>query len=104
MVELSNETKQQFGGRTLKQGQHVRARMLLSFQDQDGNDLPDEICNCEAYVSRIENDVPSFIAVNPYKDKVITIRQMGMRFVSSADELVCWTWTWLPEQAEVSAN
>lgn len=94
-VELSKETKQTFAGRTLKIGDRVLARMVLSFQDTEGNDLPDEIRNCEARVSRIANDIPSFIAENPYSDRVMSIRQIQMPFVQSEDELKLWTWTWL---------
>lgn len=104
-IELSEETKQKFGGRTLKRGgrtlkrgDHVLARMRLSFTDRNGNDLPDQIGNFEAYVSRIENDVPSFIAINPYDDRVMEIRQMSMPFVESEDVLTLssWTWLWVP--------
>lgn len=98
-IELTNETKRTFGGRTLKQGQHVLARMLLSFTDTNDNPLPDETRECEAYVSRIENDIPLFIAINPYTDKIIAIRQMRMRFAESKEKLTTWTWTWLPEEA-----
>jgi hypothetical protein len=97
VIQLSEETTQQFAGRTLKRGQHVLAFMTLSFIDLDGNQLPDETGTCEAYVSRIENDVPSFIAINPYTDKVIAIRQMGMPFAPSKDVLKLWSWTWPDE-------
>jgi hypothetical protein len=102
-IQLSKETTRKFAGRTLKQGEHVLARMLLSFTDLDGNQLPDETRECEAYVSRIENDIPLFIAINPYKDKVIAIRQMRMLFVESKNMLVTWTWTW-PEAEQVTAS
>lgn len=93
-IELSKETARTFAGRTLKQGEHVLALMILSFTDLDGNQLPDETRECEAYCSRIENDIPLFIAINPYKDKIIAIRQMRMLFVESKDRLTTWTWTW----------
>jgi hypothetical protein len=96
-IELQNETTQQFAGRTLKRGQRVLAFMTLSFIDLDGNQLPDETGTCVAYVSRIENDEPSFIAENPYKDKVIAIRQMRMPFAPSKDVLKLWSWTWPDE-------
>lgn len=98
-IELSKETKQTYAGRTLKQGERVVARMQLSFTDMDGNLLPDEIRDCEAYVSRIENDRPSFVAINPYKDKVVAIRQMGLNFVEPNRHLSLWDWTW-PESVE----
>lgn len=94
-IELSEETKQKFGGRILKRGERVRARMLLSFSDKEGNSLPDEMRDCEAVVSRIENDVPSFVAINPYNDKVMEIRQVTIPFAPSNDVLKLWSWTWL---------
>lgn len=102
-IALSNETKQTFSGRTLKLGEHVVARMELSFTDANGNALPDEIRDCEAYVSRIENDRPSFIAINPYKDRSIAIRQMGLNFVEPGRYLSLWDWTW-PESSICTKN
>lgn len=95
MIEMSEETKQTFGGRTLTRGQHVLAKMELGFADLAGNRLPDEIRICMARVSRIANDKqPSFIALNVDKDKSQAIRQMQMRFVESEADLELWTWTW----------
>ena len=95
-MTLQEETKQTFGGRTLKQGQHVLAKMIIRFSDSEGNALPDETSIVEAYVSRIENDRPSFIAL-PTQDpnKIQEIAQVSMPFVKSKDDLVLWSWTWL---------
>jgi hypothetical protein len=96
-IELTNETKQTFGGRTLKQGQHVRAHMLVSTLNSEGFDPRDDDRICEAYVSRIENDIPCFIAVHDYPNRSLVMRQMKMRFVASANNMELWTWTWLDE-------
>ena len=95
-MEMSEETKQTFGGRTLKRGAHVLAKMELGFMDLADNRLPDETRICMARVSRIDiqGDKPYFIALNVDKDKSQAIRQMQMRFVESEAELELWTWTW----------
>jgi hypothetical protein len=103
-IELTNETRQTFGGRVLKQGQRVKARMSLNSADENGEDWREEERECEAYVSRIENDVPLFIAINPYKNRTLAIRQMGMRFVEPGKPLPLWSWTWLPEDPIASPN
>lgn len=103
-IELTSETRQTFGGRILKQGQHVKARMSLNSTDEKGEDWREEERECEAYVSRIENDVPLFIAINPYENRTLAIRQMGMRFVEPGEPLPLWTWTWLPEDMKSSPN
>lgn len=36
-----------------------------------------------------------FVAVNPYDNKTLEIRQMSMPFVPSVDDLFLWSWTWL---------
>lgn len=93
MIKTTKETERTFNGKTLKVGDRVLARMRISFTDLSGNRLPDEILH-EAKVSRIENDEPSFVAVNPYDDKSMELRQFSMPFVQSKDELTLWSWTW----------
>ena len=103
-IELTDETKQTFAGRTLKRGQHVKVRMILSSSNENGEDWRDEDGECEAYVSRIENDTPLFIAINPYETRTLVIRQMGMRFVAPGEMLPLWSWTWLPDETIASPN
>lgn len=92
----STESKQTFGGRKIKVGDRVVAKMVLKFLDRDGKSLPDYVGECEATCSRIDDDNPSFLAVHPDKDdkRSLELRQVGMQFVESREVLRLWTWTW----------
>lgn len=92
---LSEQSIQRFGGRTIKIGDRVLARMVLKFEDPDGNELPSYVGECGAVCSRIDDDAPSFTAENPMENGVaIMIQQVRMPFVPTQDDLRLWSWTW----------